>query len=530
LALVLIVGVAGALLAGASSEGSQTRTYKLMFDNAFGLVEGGDFRIGGVKAGQTTGFEVREQGGRPLAEVEVEISQPGFGEFRSDARCDIRPQSLIGEYFVDCQPGSAGEELPDGGTVPVEQNTSTIPQDLVNNIMRQPTRERLRLIVSSLGAGLAGRPEDLGEVLRRAHPGLRETNRVLRILGDQNRVIERFIVDSDRVVEELEANKRDVVRWVRETGETAEISATRREDITRGFERLPEFLGELRPTMAALGGLADTQRPLLADLQRAAPDLEEFFTRLGPFSEASRPAIRSLGDSSLVATRAFEEGEEEVDELRALAQRSEPTARPLRQFLQTLDDRRRGIENDRRAKVSAPPAPDKTAIAEAGGFTGMEAFWNYWFWQALSINGFDNVGHILRISLLDRAEEGCGEFVNTAEGHEETLRECNQWLGPYQPGLTAPDFTEPSGGSSPEAVRARAERPATRFGERRGAGEPDAGPVPGQPDVSRPQIVVPPGVQELLDRLPRPGLEPPRTDTPLPRAGGDRLLDYLLAP
>ena len=42
-----------------------TPTYKIVFDNAFGLVEGGDFRVGGVKAGKTTKFEVAEAQGRP---------------------------------------------------------------------------------------------------------------------------------------------------------------------------------------------------------------------------------------------------------------------------------------------------------------------------------------------------------------------------------------------------------------------------------------------------------------------------------
>ena len=42
--------------------------------------------------------------------------------------------------------------------------------------MRRPYRERFRLIITELGTGLAGRPDDLQEVLRRAHPGLRETS------------------------------------------------------------------------------------------------------------------------------------------------------------------------------------------------------------------------------------------------------------------------------------------------------------------------------------------------------------------
>ena len=58
-------------------------------------------------------------------------------------------------------------------------------------------------------------------------------------------------------------------------------------------------------------------------------------------------------------------------------------AKPLRQLLQTLDDRRRAVESDARAKATDPPAPDKTHVpaSRQAGFTGMEAFWNYYYWQ-----------------------------------------------------------------------------------------------------------------------------------------------------
>src|SRR5918997_3149238 len=314
---VIAVCAAAFLAAGASDRGAEGKTYRIMFDNAFGITQGGDFRVGGVTAGQTTKFDVdKKPGEAPKAVVTAEVSKPGFGDFREDASCEIRPQSLIGEYYVDCQPGKSDKRLPDGGIVPVEQTSSTIPTDIVNNIMRRPYRERFRLIITELGTGLAGRPDDLQEVLRRAHPGLRETSKVLRILGDQNQVIRDFIADSDTVVQELEKNKRDVVRWVREAGDAAEISATRRAELRANLQRFPEFLDELRPTMARLGELADEQTPLLVDLRRAAPDLDTFFTRVGPFSEASRPAVRSLGEAGEVGTRAFREGRQEIRELR----------------------------------------------------------------------------------------------------------------------------------------------------------------------------------------------------------------------
>ena len=552
--VIAVLGVcAGAfVLAGASDQSSQGRTYKIKFDNAFGLVKGGDFRVGGVNAGQTTDFEVeKKKGESPKAVVTVEVSKPGFGDFRKDASCEVRPQSLIGEYYVDCQPGKSDERLPDGGIVPVEQTASTIPTDIVNDIMRRPYRERFRLIVTELGTGLAGRPDDLQEVLRRAHPGLRETSKVLRILGDQNHVIKNFISDSDTVISELEKNKRDVVRWVSEAGDAAEISATRRNELRAGFRRFPEFLDELRPTMARLGELADEQTPLMADLQRAAPDLDTFFTRIGPFSEASRPAVRSLGDAGEIGTKAFTEGKQELAELRTLAAGAPGLAKPLRQFLQTIDDRKRAIENDPRAKASAPPAPDPTAIPGEGGFTGMESIWNYFYWQTLSINMLDDTAHMLRASLTITPD--CANWRNEppkTPQDQETFKRCNSYLGPNQPGIFSPDPLDD--GSNPAAASSA---PTTASRHRASASSaaramPEAGPLPGQPDLSKPQIVLPPGVQDLLDRpdpkerrqLDRDDLEQLGVpvdqlglpDQQLPAPTDDQstgpLLDYLLAP
>jgi ABC-type transporter Mla subunit MlaD len=548
---VCVAAVAAVVFTGASEGGGEAgkgTTYKLHFDNAFGLVENGDFKVGGVRAGVTSSFEVIKNKSRSIAEIEVKVEEPGFDDLRSDARCEIRPQSLIGEYYVDCQPGTSDERLPtDGsGVVPVEQNFSTIAPDLVGDIMRQPVRERLRLILSELGTGLAGRPEDLAEVLQRAHPGLRETSQVLRILGDQNRVIERFIVDADTVINELEGNKKDVSRWVDASAHSAEVSASRSAEIQETFRKLPGFLDELRPTMRALGNTAEQQTPLLVDLRKAAPDLNEFFQRLGPFSKASLPAIESLGESSKVGTTAFQHGSEEVAELKELSKDAPGFAKPLRQFLETMDDRERAIESDPRAKASAPPAPDPTAIPDdanfrgigpKGGFTGLEALWNYFYWQTLSINMVDDVGHIVRLGLTI-SENRCSQIRNfpprpgNAED-KELFELCNQWIGPHQPGVNEPDFTVegvPSASDQPSSSQPDGSR--NRI-QRRGPGELEAPPIPGRPDPSVPKITLPPLVRELLEKL-APGQLPGDLSERLERAPDEAdpeaLLDYLLAP
>jgi virulence factor Mce-like protein len=456
LALMLVVVAAALALGGKEDDGGE-KTYELLFDNAFGLTEGGDFKVAGVRAGQTSRFKVRLVDGRPLAVVTAEVTEPGLADLRRDARCEIRPQSLIGEYFVDCQPG-AGERLPDGGRLPVERTSSTIAIDLVNDILRRPYRERLRLIVGELGAGLAGRPGDLSAVLRRAHPALRETSETLRILGRQTGTIEKFIGDAQTVISALENRKEDVSRFVREAGRTAQISASRREELGETFERLPAFLGELEPYMGRLADLTQAQTPVLRDLQSASDELETFLTRLRPFAAEGRPAFNALGEASVVGRRAVRKTDEELRELRRLAKDAPGFAKPLRQFLETIDDRRRAAEPDRRAAATGPPRGDKThTTSSRAGFTGMEAIWNYFYWQALSTNPLDDVGHVLRLSIVVNA---CSSYqVKPSQG---LLDQCNQFLGPTQPGVTTPDPTEGSGRTA-AATASRTAAPGARI-------------------------------------------------------------------
>jgi phospholipid/cholesterol/gamma-HCH transport system substrate-binding protein len=543
--MLVALAVGAAVMTGASGDSSSSagKTYKIQFDNAFGLTTGGDLKIGGVRAGKTTGFDLKKIGdGRYVAEVQGKITQPGVSSFRKDASCEIRPQSLIGEYFVDCQPGSSKDALPDGGTVPVKQTVSTIPPDLMQNVMRRPYRERFRLILAELGTGLAGRPDDLAQVLRRAAPGLRETSKVLQILGRQNQVIKNFITNSDIVVNELEAKKKDVAAWVKSAGHTAEISATRQAALREQWKQFPSFLAELKPTMAQLGALADQQTPLLRQVRETTPQLQRFFADLGPFSEASRPSLRTLGQAAKVGNKAFKDSRNEIQELAAIGNNAPSAAKQTRQFLQSFDDRNRSIEPDPRAKATAPPAPDPTAYKDGQGFTGFESILNYTYWQTLALNPFDQLGHLLRVALFVGP---CSAFQTgpVDDTNKDLFAKCNSWLGPNQPGVTTPDPTD----NTYTPITASSAKKDNKSGSSNKVDEikqEATSPLPGQNDPSKPQVVVPPAVQQLLDQLPQvqlnqavpnlPNLDPNAitgaSSQPVDNRSADKLLDFLMTP
>jgi ABC-type transporter Mla subunit MlaD len=462
----LVVAAAGAfavLAGGAGDDGGKPR-YWVEVDNAFGLIEGADFKVAGVRAGQLTDMKIDRRTYRALVQFEYE-TRPGLGPMRTDAFCETRPQSLIGEYFIDCDPGRAGRPLDEGDTIPVRRTASTIPADLVNNVLRLPERERLRIILNELGTGLAARGGDLNDAIRRGVPAIRETDKLLAVLARQNRVLGDLTRDADAVITALANNRENVGRFVGEARDTAEASAARQRELAATFDRLPSFLRELRPAMRELGRVADAQAPALRDLNASAAQLERFFENLGPFSEASRPALRSLADASTIGRRAMRAARPTVAELRRAAGPIPELGKNLAITLEDLYDRDRAVEPDGRSPGGK-------------GWNGLEAILGYVFWQSQAINIFDRNGYILKVSVYDEAD--CSPYRDAEwwRSHPDERKHCSSALGPNLPGLNRPDVSDPPGTVGNNQIRAQ--QRARRDAQVLEAGRRAAGPAPSQ--------------------------------------------------
>ncbi len=506
-ALVLLVVVGGVVLISASGSSTPTPTYWIQVDNAFDLTTGGDFKVAGVKAGKITKLKVDMKTHKAL--VGVSVSQPGIPPFRADASCITRPQSLIGEYFVDCKPGNAPKKLGAGGVVPVKQTLSTIPADTLNDILRLPYRERLRLLLTELGVGVAGRGQDLNDALRRAVPALRQTDQVLGILAGQRTVIRNLTRDANIDLTTLAKNKGQVARFVVTARRTAEASAMRRADIAGTFRRFPGFLEQLKPTMADLGATADAQVPTLNNLRASAGELTRFFNDLKPFSDASRPAFRSLGQTSITGRQSVAAAQPTVALLRGFARSTPEVAKNLRIILRDLDNPARAVERDPRSPRGG------------SGYTGLEALLQYPFDQSLTINPFDQNSYMLRVALVQKSQ--CAPYRNaTSVKNDPSLQKnCASVLGSHQPGINEPD---PSTGvtAASSAPSARAARSAPTAGKPKSAAAAPAQKTPPAPPPSAFQ-------QRLKGLLGSPSAPAAARQVP-PGDGSGPLLNYLLSP
>jgi phospholipid/cholesterol/gamma-HCH transport system substrate-binding protein len=443
---VLLVGLLIALPGATGAGSGGTYEVRAVFDNGAFLVAGEEVRVAGATVGTVKSVDVSgddeivslEGGGHPepgKAVAVLNIEDSGFKDFREDASCTIRPQSLIGERYVDCtptQPRAPGEEpppeleeIPDGEPgegqrlLPLENNGTTVDLDLIQNIQRVPYRDRFRLILNDLGASLAARGDDLGEVIDRANPALRQTDRVLNILALQNRQLASLASDGDAVLEPLARNRTSVTGFFRNAAIAGDATAERGDDLEAGLAKFPATLRQVRLTMTELKEFADQGTPLFADLKDSGANISKATQKLAPFARASVPALTTLGTAAESAGPKLAASDPLLAELGATGEAAIPVGNSLSSFLDTF--------------------------VRTQGF---ERLGDFIYHTAGATNGFDNFGHFLRTNVqvtncIDVSAiviQGCEAFYRelSSTGQKKKKKKKKRKARRARAGLSAP--------------------------------------------------------------------------------------------
>ena len=381
LVFLLAVGV-GMLIAASGGGDSGGYRVRAIFDNSSFLIAGEDVKIAGVKVGTIDHLDLTRDN---KAAVVLKIEDPAFQSFRSDATCKVGIQSLIGEQFVECtptQPRGPGvkrapllPQLKSGPgkgehLLPVSQTTTPVNTDLLLNIMRVPQRERFRLVINELGAGLAGNGTELRKVLRRANPALQQTDRVISVLARQNTTLARLVDESDRVLAPLARRRHELSGFIKNSGRTAEATAARGDDLERSLQKLPAFLEKLGPAADDFGALADQATPALQSLLSESDAINKTVQGLGPTAAKATPALIALGKPAESATEALPKLEPATHKLTGLT-------RPLLPLSTDLADLSSSF--------------DKTG--------GVENVMRFIYYYTAALNGEDETSHYIRASL-----------------------------------------------------------------------------------------------------------------------------------
>jgi ABC-type transporter Mla subunit MlaD len=446
------------LSSGARAHASSTSRVDVIFDDARGLISGDEFKIAGAAAGTIQKVVVT-----PDLKARVEAAvESRFMPFHQDATCAIRPEGLIAENYVDCDPGSpnspplrgSGENPP---TVPVTSTTEPVSLLDLFDIFDVPTRERLAVILDELGIGTAGEGQNFNDIIRRANPALTYARQAISVLVKQKAQLETILDATNTIAAQAATHTADLQSFLDHAAVVTALTAAHRDALAEAINRLPGLLAAAQPALAQLNTVAVDGTPLVQEIHAAVPALNTVSNRLGPFVEVAKPALAKLGDALQRAIPAVRDATPLVVTIRRYLSRSLPSTEQIGALFENLQQH---------------------------GF--VENFLSLVYYLSALTARYDSLGHLGVAYLIDADNGVCNEYATTpvagcsahygslptyAANRSATRRGAH--AGPSQRTATA---TKPAATPTPPAAQRPAAAPPASTVPRPGATSP-AGPV-----------------------------------------------------
>ncbi|MDQ3572499.1 MAG: MlaD family protein, partial [Actinomycetota bacterium] len=239
---------------------------KAEFDDARGLIPGGEVRAGAINVGKVTAVEFNDD---DVPEVTMEVADDF--PMHEGATADIRLGSNVGAVnrTIELTQGDTSEpELPEGTVLPAEETDQPVNFDEAVDILNPPTRANIKHLLGGLDAALKGRGKDFDRTLRHSSDALNETANLLAQVNRDGEALRTLVGEGERVVSALASSPQDL-------GEAAERTALLLETTGNRQAELAESVRLLGPALAR-------GRSVLDELAAATPNLITLVRGLDP--------------------------------------------------------------------------------------------------------------------------------------------------------------------------------------------------------------------------------------------------------
>jgi ABC-type transporter Mla subunit MlaD len=464
-----------ALIANASAQASSTSTFDVIFDDARGLVAGQLVKVAGAQAGSIKNVTVVKQGSGANTSFKAKIEgsiDSKFMPFHANATCTIRPQGLIAENYLQCDPGSPpapvlGSKSGQPPTVPVQNTTEPVSLLDLFNIFNAPTRERFALILNELGIGTAGEGQNFNDILYRANPALKLANQVIGILAHQSAQLQTLIDATNTIAHEGATHTGAVQSFLDQAAAITSTTAAHRSNLELAINRLPRLLAVAQPSLSQLDVVAREGTPLVKQLGVAAPYLNKVSSDLGPFVAQAKPGLAKLSTALDQATPAIKHATPLVAALKDYTTRSLPKTQLSGRLFTSL---------------------------QHAGF--LENFLGIVYYVGAGVSRFDQTSHLLDFAIENIQNGACIPYATTpvpgcganyGSAPASAVRRASAGTGNAlsAAGARAGTGNAPARHSSASPTSATGPSAGTSLGTQQQA--PSQNPPPSQPSAPAPQ-------------------------------------------
>jgi virulence factor Mce-like protein len=158
--IALIVGVMAKINLDFAAPWSSTHTLSMRVTDADGISVSSDVRIAGRLVGQVTG--VRSDSGYSTVTFHVDDAD---WPLPADTTASIRLATLLGQKYVELQPGTDSSKIADNATIDLPRTKPVVDFDQILDTFNQPTRTSLTNLIKTAGAAVSGQEGTLQQLL-----------------------------------------------------------------------------------------------------------------------------------------------------------------------------------------------------------------------------------------------------------------------------------------------------------------------------------------------------------------------------
>jgi phospholipid/cholesterol/gamma-HCH transport system substrate-binding protein len=272
---------------------------KARFINAGQIVTGNPVQTGGSPIGSVSDIKITDGG---QAEIEFSV-EDDYAPLPVGTRAAIRQfsQSGIANRYIDLTfPGTRrGEQqerdtIDDGGVIDTDETETAVDLDQLFNTLDPETRKALQQFFRGQAEQFRDAGVQANAGFHYLNPALSTSSRLFNELTRDQPVLERFLVDSSRLVTALAERRDDLASLVANANATTRALGNEKQALADSIELLPPFMRRANTTFVNLRAALDDVDPLVDASKPVAKLLGPFLDQARGFAADAEPTVADL--------------------------------------------------------------------------------------------------------------------------------------------------------------------------------------------------------------------------------------------
>jgi phospholipid/cholesterol/gamma-HCH transport system substrate-binding protein len=261
----------------------------VVLPNANNIIKGGSVMREGYRAGSVKSIEVVDGKAKLLLDLD-----DSFGKLHEGVRADVAWKGTIGERLITLTDGpKKNAEIPSGALL-TDVASEPVEMAEVLSSLDAPTRKNLNTLIKNINATTSGHEKDMHAALKTSGPAVEQLGAMLGDLGTDGEAISQILTQSNRTMGILADRQRTLSQVIGNLSDMSENVVTRRQELGKTLETLPDVLEEGQKTFDVVPDAVDETIPLLEDLEPASEQLADTSKNLEPVLRDLRPAVQDL--------------------------------------------------------------------------------------------------------------------------------------------------------------------------------------------------------------------------------------------